>query len=170
MRCFVTCGALHQGARAAMDLTHPSKRFPRWAANGSAAWLELKNPSASAGGLARRPAFEDQGRMSPCLADLDGSRWRSAVIFKLPIRAARQRGSPEATARKHGQERQDRSGTRERFFPEGFGVPASSRCTTLAADCWSWVIVEFSISARRIIACTHLLQFRVLLVMASTYK
>ncbi len=83
MRCFVTYGTLHQGARAAMDATHPSKRFPRWAANGSAAWHKLKNPSASADGLARRPAFEDQDRMRSCLADLDGSRWRSAVILIL---------------------------------------------------------------------------------------
>ena len=77
----VTCGGCHQGARAAVNLTRSPKRLPRWVANGSAAWLKLKNPSASAGGLARRPAFEDQGRMSPCLADLDGSRWRSAVFL-----------------------------------------------------------------------------------------
>ncbi len=53
--------------------------------------------------------------MSPCLADLDGPRWRAAV-FIYPIRAARQRGSPEVFGPRQGQERQNRSGTRNKVF------------------------------------------------------
>ena len=117
----VTCGGCYQGARAAMDATHPSKRLPRWAANGSAAWLKLKNPSASAGGLARRPAFEDQGRMSPCLAELDGSRWRSAVFLNYQsgrrVSVALRKQLPGNKGRRDRPEAN--SGE---VFPGGFGV------------------------------------------------
>ena len=53
--------------------------------------------------------------MSPCLGNLDGPRWRAAV-FIYPIRAARQRGSPEVFDPRQGQERQNRSETRNKLF------------------------------------------------------
>ena len=83
----VTCGRCRQGTRAAVDegfgakSTETCPPMGREWLGGSAA---PNKPSASADGLARRPAFEDQGRMRPCLADLDGSRWRSAVFYKYP--------------------------------------------------------------------------------------
>lgn len=60
--------------------------------------------------------------MSPCLGNLDGPRWRAAV-FIYPIRAARQRGSPEVLGPRQGQERQNRSGTRNKFFRGGLARP-----------------------------------------------